>query len=228
MKGSIQQYVNETKLQHRLGRVGKPGRLLIQMIVIMTLLLMPISAMATPGLEKLFGFVEVAGNAIGSLADGIEQAFDTGTRIYDDLSLREEKKRLLDLSANLSHLGMVQTTFVNTLGEFNEQPEVEQWERLTENSQMISEDVRGLIGHLKTERSPLVANGQAYDALLLTLQQRGATISEFQKIQLPLTAEDLATLKKIEDTYSGLLTNLYRAKEALNKYIKQRLVKQPS
>jgi len=184
----------------------------------------PSSAMATPGLEKLFGFVNMAGEAIGSLADGLEQAFNSGARIYDNLTIREEKKRLLDLSANLSHLGMIQTEFVETLGGFNEQPEVEKWERLTENSQMISEDVRGLIAYLKEERSPLVAKGEAYDALLLTLQHRGATIAEFQNIQLPLTSDDLENLKKIEDTYSILLTNLYRAKEALNKYIEQRFM----
>ncbi len=197
---------------------------LIQVVLVLSLLMVPSSAMATPGLEKLFSFVNMAGEAIGSLADGIEKAFHTGTRIYDDVSIREEKERLLNLSANLSHLGMIQTEFVETLGEFNTEPEVEKWERLTENSQMISEDVRGLIGHLKAERSPLVANGETYDALLLTLQRRGATISAFQKIQLPLTAEDLESLKKIEGRYSILLTNLYRAKEALNTYIEQRFV----
>lgn len=206
------------------GNTGQARSSLIQVVLVLPLLIVPSSAMATPGLEKLFGFVNMAGDAIGSLADGIEKAFNTGTRIYDDVSIREEKERLLNLSANLSHLGMIQTEFVETLGGFNEQPEVEKWERLTENSQMISEDVRGLIGHLKTERSPLVANGQAYDGLLLTLQQRGATISAFQKIQLPLTAEDLENLKKIEGRYSILLTNLYRAKDALNKYIEQRFV----
>lgn len=197
---------------------------LIQVVLVLSLLMVPSSAMATPGLEKLFGFVNMAGEAIGSLADGIEKAFHSGTRIYDDVSIREEKERLLNLSANLSHLGMIQTEFVETLGEFNTEPEVEKWERLTENSQMISEDVRGLIEHLKTERSPLVAHGEAYDALLLTLQRRDTTISAFQKIQLPLTADDLENLKKIEDRYSILLTNLYRAKEALNTYLKQRFV----
>ncbi len=166
----------------------------------------------------------MAGEAVGSLADGIEKAFNSGSRIYDNLSLREEEQRLLNLSANLSHLGMIQSTFVDTLGKFNEQPEVEKWEKLTENSQMISEDVRGLIEHLKVECSSLVAQGEAYDALLLTLQQRGSTIAAFQKIQLPLTAEDLANLQNIEATYSVLLTNLYRAKDALNKYIDQRFV----
>jgi hypothetical protein len=196
----------------------------MQIAVVLAILMFPSSAFATPGLEKLFGFVSMAGEAIGSLADGIEKSFNTGTRIYDNLSLREEKERLLDLSANLSHLGMIQTEFVGTLEQFNERPEVEKWERLTENSHMISEDVRGLVTHLKAERSPLVTKGEAYDALLLTLQHRGATISKFQKIQLPLTSEDLATLKKIETTYSVLLTNLYRAKEALNTYIEQRFV----
>ncbi|MDT7042548.1 hypothetical protein [Candidatus Nitronereus thalassa] len=188
----------------------------------MCILLLAFPAFASPALEKLFGFVTMAGEAMGSLADGIEKSFNTGTRIYDDLSIREEKERLLDLSANLSHLGMIQTEFVGTLEEFNARPDVEKWEKLAENSRMISEDVRSLIAHLKAERSPLVTKGEAYDALLLTLQHRGTTITEFQKIQLPLTADDLDTLKKIEATYSVLLTNLYRAKESLNTYIEQR------
>lgn len=204
------------------GHIRNTRCFLVQIVFVLSVFMIPSSAMATPGLDKLFGFVNMAGEAIGSLADGIEKAFNTGARIYDNVSLREEKKRLLDLSANLSHLGMIQTEFVETLGEFNEQPEVKKWERLTENSQMISEDIRGLIGNLKAERSPLVAHGKAYDALLLTLQHRGATIAEFQNIQLPLTANDLENLKKIEKTYSVLLTNLYRAKEALNKYIEHR------
>ena len=208
--------------------IGRPGGITsstcLHMVFVLVILVAPSSALATPGLETLFGFVTMAGEAMGSLADGIEKSFNTGTRIYDNLSIREEKERLLDLSANLSHLGMIQTEFVGTLEEFNQRPDVEKWERLTENSQMISEDVRGLIAHLKAERSPLVTKGEAYDALLLTLQHRGATIHEFQKIQLPLTADDLDTLKKIEATYSVLLTNLYRAKESLNTYIDQRFV----
>ncbi len=221
---NIKRRLGQLRCEGNSGNTGKVQSALIQVIFALSLLMIPSSAMATPALEKLFGFVNIAGGAIGSLADGIEKAFHTGTRIYDDVSIREEKKRLLNLSANLSHLGMIQTEFVETLGEFNTEPEVEKWERLTENSQMISEDVRGLIGHLKAERSPLVAKGEAYDALLLTLQRRGTTISAFQKIQLPLTAEDLESLKKIEDRYSILLANLYRAKEALNTYIEQRFV----
>ncbi|MDA0737540.1 MAG: hypothetical protein O2999_11235 [Nitrospirae bacterium] len=61
---------------------------MIQVVLVLPLLIVPSSAMATPGLEKLFGFVNMAGEAIGSLADGIEKAFNTGTRIYDDVSIR--------------------------------------------------------------------------------------------------------------------------------------------
>ncbi len=195
---------------------------IVFVLLILSILSMPQSSMAFTALEKVFVMVNQAGKAMSALANGIEAAFNSGTRIYDNLTLREEKERLLKLSAGLSHLGMVQTTFVDTLKEFNEQPELERWESLTENSQLISEDVRQLIATLKAERSPLVAQGDAYDALLLTLQKRGATITQFQKIQPPLSDEDMAELHKIEKTYLTLLTELYRAKDALNQYLQQR------
>ncbi|NKB82069.1 MAG: hypothetical protein GKS05_09325 [Nitrospirales bacterium] len=103
---NIQQDLNKTM---RLNSVEKPYKsrgYFVQVTLALSLVMIPSAAMAKPGLEKLLGFVTMAGDAVGSLADGIEKAFNSGARIYDNLSLREEEQRLLNLSANLSHLGM--------------------------------------------------------------------------------------------------------------------------
>ena len=180
------------------------------------------SVIASTPLERLFQIVTLAGNAMETFAKGIEQAYDTGAKIYDDLDERAEKTRLLDLSARLSHLGMIQKGFVGTLEEFTERPELEQWEELHSDAQIISLQVRDFLAELKAERSPLVSEGQAYDALLQAMKEREEVLGEFRQLDPPLTNEDLGELQKIQDQYSIMIKNLYHAKDALNQYIAKR------